>query len=149
MLPTKHYHQMGKESAYELMISRSEINENLLRSVAASINAEPESQVDSFVGHERTFLAGKENTSEWVMVGATGSFRILFERHESYLSVCLSCPEKLSLIARQLVWEAYRASGGNVAIHPRPKDTAVPVARSKNSKREKGLKEDLSFLDET
>ena len=139
---------MEKASAYELMISRSEISETLLRSVAASINAEPESQTDSFAEHERTFLAGKENTSEWVMVGATGTFRVLFERHESYLSVYLSCPGKLSLIARQVVWEAYRASGGNVAIHPRPEDTAVPVASSKKNKRDKGVKEDLSFLNE-
>jgi len=139
---------MEKASAYELMISRSEISETLLRNVASSINAKPECQTDSFVEHERTFLAGKENTSEWVMVGATGTFRVLFERHESYLSVYLSCPGKLSLIARQVVWEAYRASGGNVAIHPRPEDTAVPVASSKKSKRDKGVKEDLSFLDE-
>ena len=138
-----------KASAYELMISRSEISETFLRNVAGFINAAPDSQADSFVEHERAFMASKENTSEWIMAGATGAaFRVLFERHESYLSVCLSCPGKLNVIAKQQVWEAYRASGGNVTIHPRPEDTAVPAASSKKSKSKKGVKEDLSFLDE-
>jgi len=68
-------------------------------------------------------------------------FRVLFERHESYLSVYLS--SSLScLIARQVLWEAYRVSGGNVAIHPRPEGTAVPVASSKkkNNKKDTGVK---------
>jgi hypothetical protein len=139
---------MEKASAYELMISRGEISETFLRSVAASINAEPESQTQSFAEHERTFLAGKENTSEWVMVGASGMFKVLFEVHESYLSVCLSCPGKLSLIAKQVVWDAYRASGGNVLMHPRPENTAGP-ASSKKIKSDKGVKEDLSFLEQS
>lgn len=125
---------------YELMISRSEISETFLRSVAASISADIE-QTESFTGHERSFFAGKENTSEWAMVGATGTFSVLFERHESYLSVHLSCPGKETcLIARQVVWEAYRASGGNVAIHPRPEDKTVSVASSKKNARKKGVK---------
>ena len=138
-----------KASAYELMISRSELSETFLRNVAGFINAAPDSQADSFAEHERAFLASKESKSEWVMAGATGgAFRVLFERHESYLSVCLSCPGKLSVIAKQHVWEAYRSSGGSVTIHPRPEDTAVPASSNKKSKREKGEKENLSFLDE-
>ena len=142
---------------------------HFLRKVAVSINnSELENQGDCFAEHERTFLASNESKSEWVKVaagvgagaGATGgacAFRVLFERHESYLGVCLSTASsspgtgKLSVVAKQQVWEAYRASGGNVTLHPQPcpedTDTAVPpVTSNKKSKREKGAKEEISFF---
>ena len=142
--------QTNSQSTGQLMISRYEISEAFFQSAAGFINAEPESQVKKFTVHERAFLAGKESKSEWVMVNATsGSFKVLFQRHESYLSVCLSCPGKLTLVAKQLMWEAYRASGGNLQVNPRLKDTAAGFfASKKKSMRKKGVKEDVSFLDE-
>ena len=49
-----------KASVYELMISRSEISEALLRNVAGFINATRDIQTDSFVEHERARFLGKQ-----------------------------------------------------------------------------------------